>query len=74
MSNVIKKESNKKSNKNINNNKEIKSKKIYENKMINIDNKENIQDQLFIKVNKINYYDNIKSKLDINNNRFMIYS
>ena len=43
-----------------------KSKKIYENKIIYNDNKENISPQFLIKVNKSKYYGNIKSQLCIN--------
>ena len=43
-----------------------KSKKIYENKIIYSDNKENISPQFLIKVNKSKYYGSIKSQLCIN--------
>ena len=43
-----------------------KSKKIYENKIMFSDNKENISSQFLIKVNKSKYYGNIKSQLYIN--------
>ena len=41
----------------------INSKRIYENKIIYNDNKENISPQFLIKVNKTKYYENIKSQL-----------
>ena len=41
----------------------IKSKRVYENKVIYNDNKENISPQFLIKVNKTKYYENIKSQL-----------
>ena len=44
----------------------IKSKKIYENKMLNNDNKENIPEYLLIKVNKTKNLGNVKSQLYIN--------
>ena len=50
----------------INKNNNCKSKKIYENKIIYSDNKENISPQFLIKVNKSKYYGNIKSQLSIN--------
>ena len=43
------------------NNKNLRTQKIYENKMIYNDNKENIPPQLLIKVNKTKYYGNTKS-------------
>ena len=41
----------------------VKSKRVYENKVIYNDNKENISPQFLIKVNKTKYYENIKSQL-----------
>ena len=44
----------------------IKSKKIYENKILNNDNKENIPEYLLIKVNKTKNLGNVKSQIYIN--------
>ena len=43
-----------------------KLKRIYENKILNNDNKENIPPQCFIKVNKTKYFGNINSQIYIN--------
>ena len=44
----------------------IKQKKIYENKIVYNDNKENISPQFLIKVNKMKHFGNLKSQLYIN--------